>query len=223
MAVGKPDPISRPPASPPGQARPGPARACTRARARARPTPAAKATSDSETHRPATTNSTKPPRSNRHSIMFSRAVPRLTSLSASRLAFVQRALHSRVPLDYPIEAGVGNFLSPKALNTVAVDWQDGLLNKLNTLTRGQPPVPSPPTRLGSARAGRGLAGRLFAGPSGARAAKLTALSLLFGQGLSLRLLLFCKLCTRRLRSPPRRSNSTTPPRRSTTHSSSHFS
>lgn len=68
--------------------------------------------------------------------MFSRAVPRLSTLKASRLSSVHRSLHSRVPLDYPVEGGVGNFLSPKALKTIAVDWQEGVLDKLNTLTRG---------------------------------------------------------------------------------------
>lgn len=68
--------------------------------------------------------------------MLSRAVPRLSSLSTSHLSSLHRSIHSRVPLDYPLEAGVGTFLSPKALKTVAVDWQEGVLNKLNTLTRG---------------------------------------------------------------------------------------
>ena len=68
--------------------------------------------------------------------MLARTVPRLSTLSAVRLSSLRRAIHSRVPLDYPLEAGVGTFLSPKALKTVAVDWQEGVLNKLNTLTRG---------------------------------------------------------------------------------------
>ncbi len=84
--------------------------------------------------------------------MFSRAVPRLSSLSTSRLTALHRSIHSRVPLDYALEAGVGSFLSPKALKTVAVDWQEGVLNKLNTLTRGK----SAPSALVQARLGRPL-------------------------------------------------------------------
>lgn len=82
--------------------------------------------------------------------MLSRVIPRIASTSASRLA-PRSLLHTRVPLDYPLEAGVGKFLSPTALKEVAVDWQEGLLNKLNSLTRGKY---SPPSRwLGLPRAG----------------------------------------------------------------------
>ncbi|KAL5527537.1 hypothetical protein ACEPAG_6338 [Sanghuangporus baumii] len=43
--------------------------------------------------------------------------------------------HKRRELRYPIENGVGNFLPPDALKTV-VEWQDGLLERLNEQTRG---------------------------------------------------------------------------------------
>ncbi|KAK0206193.1 manganese superoxide dismutase [Desarmillaria ectypa] len=47
-----------------------------------------------------------------------------------------RNAHARVPLRYPIEAGLGEFLPPAALKVVAVDYQDGLLKQLNEETRG---------------------------------------------------------------------------------------
>jgi Fe-Mn family superoxide dismutase len=48
----------------------------------------------------------------------------------------RRHLHERVPLAYALEGGVGSFLSPEALQTVAVDWQQGVLERLNELVRG---------------------------------------------------------------------------------------
>ncbi|KAL8279208.1 hypothetical protein RQP46_008464 [Phenoliferia psychrophenolica] len=46
-----------------------------------------------------------------------------------------RSLHSRVELPYSIDAGLGPFLSPAALKTVAVDWQQGVLDRLNEHVR----------------------------------------------------------------------------------------
>ncbi|KAH8118496.1 Manganese/iron superoxide dismutase [Phellopilus nigrolimitatus] len=46
----------------------------------------------------------------------------------------RRLLHSPRKLWYPIEDGVGDFLPPKALETV-VEWQDGLLVRLNEQVR----------------------------------------------------------------------------------------
>lgn len=43
----------------------------------------------------------------------------------------------RRPLPYPIEEGLGDFLPPKALHTIAVDWQEGLLSRLNDQVRGK--------------------------------------------------------------------------------------
>lgn len=71
--------------------------------------------------------------------MLSRALPRLKA-STPRIVAAQRSLlHSRVPLDYPLENGVGSFLSKDALKTIAVDWQEGVLDRLNQLARGQSP------------------------------------------------------------------------------------
>lgn len=58
-----------------------------------------------------------------------------TSSLSPAFAF-RRCLHERVPLAYSLEAGVNPFLSPSALKTVAVDWQQGILSRLNELVRG---------------------------------------------------------------------------------------
>ncbi|KAF8897143.1 Manganese/iron superoxide dismutase [Infundibulicybe gibba] len=47
-----------------------------------------------------------------------------------------RALHTPRALVYPIEEGLGDFLPPAALKTVAVDYQQGLLERLNEEVRG---------------------------------------------------------------------------------------
>ncbi|EPQ59507.1 hypothetical protein GLOTRDRAFT_114188 [Gloeophyllum trabeum ATCC 11539] len=47
-----------------------------------------------------------------------------------------RHAHTRKSLPYPIEGGLGEFLNPKALRTLAVEYQEGLLNRLNEETRG---------------------------------------------------------------------------------------
>ncbi|KAI5124766.1 hypothetical protein M0805_005400 [Coniferiporia weirii] len=52
----------------------------------------------------------------------------VVALPSSRTG--RRSLHSRRELQYPIENGVGGFLPPPALKTV-VEWQDGLLDRLN--------------------------------------------------------------------------------------------
>ncbi|POY74672.1 Fe-Mn family superoxide dismutase [Rhodotorula taiwanensis] len=48
----------------------------------------------------------------------------------------KRFAHRRVPLPYDAEHGLPGFLSPNALRTVAVDWQEGVLNRLDELVRG---------------------------------------------------------------------------------------
>ncbi|KAJ1311310.1 hypothetical protein OPQ81_009806 [Rhizoctonia solani] len=54
-------------------------------------------------------------------------LPRHVSTSADRPV----ELHARRELEYPIEGGLGDFLTPEGLKTIAVDWQEGLLNRLN--------------------------------------------------------------------------------------------
>ena len=48
----------------------------------------------------------------------------------------RRGAYRRAPLSYDIDSGLGQFLSPAALRLVAVDYQDGLLSRLNGLVRG---------------------------------------------------------------------------------------
>ncbi|TFK87449.1 manganese and iron superoxide dismutase [Polyporus arcularius HHB13444] len=56
---------------------------------------------------------------------------------ASRSCRIQsRALHKRKELSYPVEEGLGSFLPPQALQMVAVDYQQGLLDRLNDQVRG---------------------------------------------------------------------------------------
>ncbi|ESK93615.1 manganese superoxide dismutase [Moniliophthora roreri MCA 2997] len=47
-----------------------------------------------------------------------------------------RALHTPKPLKYRIEEGLGEFLPPAAYRTVAVEYQQGLLERLNEEARG---------------------------------------------------------------------------------------
>lgn len=51
-------------------------------------------------------------------------------------ALFVRSVHRRSTLPYPIEKGLGKFLPPPALKVVAVDYQDGLLERLNAEARG---------------------------------------------------------------------------------------
>ncbi|CAE7224963.1 unnamed protein product [Rhizoctonia solani] len=55
------------------------------------------------------------------------SLPRYVSTSADRSV----GLHARRELEYPIENGLGEFLTPEGLKTIAVDWQEGLLDRLN--------------------------------------------------------------------------------------------
>jgi hypothetical protein len=47
-----------------------------------------------------------------------------------------RCVHTLPKLPYPVENGLGNFLSPKALRTIAIEYQGGLLTRLNELVQG---------------------------------------------------------------------------------------
>ncbi|EIN10327.1 hypothetical protein PUNSTDRAFT_50985 [Punctularia strigosozonata HHB-11173 SS5] len=49
--------------------------------------------------------------------------------------FVRRA-HTRRELPYSISEGLGDFLSPEALQVIAVDYQEGLLQRLNEQVKG---------------------------------------------------------------------------------------
>lgn len=67
-----------------------------------------------------------------------------SSSHASRLAALthssrirSRYVHSRKEVPYPIEGGLGTFLPPPALKMLAVDYQQGLLDRLNQETKGE--------------------------------------------------------------------------------------
>jgi hypothetical protein len=62
---------------------------------------------------------------------------------ASFLPQQRRLVHHRVPPPFDVEEGLQPFLSPENLRTVAVDWQDGVLARLNELTRGPSLSPFP--------------------------------------------------------------------------------
>lgn len=61
--------------------------------------------------------------------------PASSSSLGSRLG--RRQLHARVPLPYALSEGLGDFISPAALQTIAVDWQQGVLDRLTDLARGE--------------------------------------------------------------------------------------
>ena len=49
----------------------------------------------------------------------------------------RRNLHTRKELPYSIEDGLGNFMSPRTLQMVGVEYQQGLLDRLNDYLRGK--------------------------------------------------------------------------------------
>ncbi|VDC06233.1 unnamed protein product [Peniophora sp. CBMAI 1063] len=49
---------------------------------------------------------------------------------------VRRCLHVRRPLPYAVEDGLAPLFTPEALQTIGVDYQQGLLDRLNEETRG---------------------------------------------------------------------------------------
>ena len=78
------------------------------------------------------------------SLLWSTMSSRLIALTSARISLFSTArrhaitprgstrnLHSRRALGYSVEDGLGAFLPPPALKMLAVDLQDGLLQKLN--------------------------------------------------------------------------------------------
>ena len=59
------------------------------------------------------------------------ASTRAARRSAQRVPVWSRHLHTRKELSYPLEGGLGDFLPPAALKTIAVEYQQGLLDRLN--------------------------------------------------------------------------------------------
>ncbi len=47
-----------------------------------------------------------------------------------------RNVHTVPNLRHDIDEGIGDFLSPKALRLLAVEYQGGLLSRLNDLAKG---------------------------------------------------------------------------------------
>jgi hypothetical protein len=57
-------------------------------------------------------------------------------MSSVRPRWCTRGLHNRRALLYKLEDGLGDFLPPPALKSIAVDWQQGLLERLNDEVKG---------------------------------------------------------------------------------------
>lgn len=77
-----------------------------------------------------------------HTVRFARAPKSaarcsLRHNSSNPPSKAQSSLHRRRELEYPLENGVGDFLTPKGLHTIAVEWQEGLLQRLNDEVKGE--------------------------------------------------------------------------------------
>lgn len=48
----------------------------------------------------------------------------------------RRCIHQVRPLPYDVNQGLGSFLSPAALRMIAIDYQQGLLTRLNEQVKG---------------------------------------------------------------------------------------
>lgn len=59
------------------------------------------------------------------------ASTRAARRSTHRSSVWSRCLHTRRELSYPIEGGLGDFLPPATLKMIAVEYQQGLLDRLN--------------------------------------------------------------------------------------------
>lgn len=49
----------------------------------------------------------------------------------------RRHLHSRIELDYKVDEGLANFMSPRTLKMVSEEYQQGLLDRLNEMFPGK--------------------------------------------------------------------------------------
>ncbi|TDL29795.1 manganese and iron superoxide dismutase [Rickenella mellea] len=66
----------------------------------------------------------------------SRSTSRLPQKCTTRTRYnVSRELHTKKPLPYKVEDGLGHFLPPQALRTIE-EWQEGLLERLNVEVKG---------------------------------------------------------------------------------------
>jgi superoxide dismutase, Fe-Mn family len=48
----------------------------------------------------------------------------------------RRCVHQLRQLPYDVDQGLGSFLSPAALRMISIDYQQGLLNRLNEQVKG---------------------------------------------------------------------------------------
>lgn len=65
-----------------------------------------------------------------------RATTARSQTGVPSVRLVSRSVHTLPRLAYPVEDGVGKFLSPKALRAIAIEYQGGLLERLNELVKG---------------------------------------------------------------------------------------
>ena len=65
-----------------------------------------------------------------------RLAPTRLSQTCKAWSTSARKIHTRKPLPYNIEDGMGEFLTPQGLKMVAVDYQQGLLDRLNEQVEG---------------------------------------------------------------------------------------
>lgn len=49
---------------------------------------------------------------------------------------LRRWLHQPLPSHLDVSKGLGDFLTPEGLRMIAVDWQHGMMERLNDLVRG---------------------------------------------------------------------------------------
>ena len=65
-------------------------------------------------------------------------LPSLAGRRAPNFPPSRRCIHRLRELPYNIDEGVGDFLSPAALRMIAIDYQQGLLTRLNEQVKGLP-------------------------------------------------------------------------------------
>lgn len=73
---------------------------------------------------------------------------RVAAVSAVSTQWVQsRNVHNALELPYDVEGGLGEFLPPAALKTVAVEYQQGLLDRLNNEVASKSHIIIPPIHV----------------------------------------------------------------------------
>ncbi|TFK74464.1 hypothetical protein BDN72DRAFT_833389 [Pluteus cervinus] len=71
-------------------------------------------------------------------LRFAAPARRTTAVSRTSSRWNLKWVHTARGLLYPVEDGLGEFLPPQALKTLAVEYQQGLLQRLNDEVRGTP-------------------------------------------------------------------------------------